>query len=198
MSATLPSGYVEVGRWDLDSVRPWMLLVLLAVSLATLFVTINIALAILYVTAGVASFPIEPSAVVLGILLGLVLHELSHATAFLALGGRPRFGHKAWTKAGPVLSVSAPGFYFSRRAYLLAGVGAVLVLAAVLLGVVAVAPAGGLLSTTAAIAAAVNVAGASGDALIARTALSYPSTARFEDTGSGFVVYAPASGARAI
>ena len=148
---------------------------------------------VLYFTGADPEITLKAPQLLIAAVLGLVLHELSHAAAFLAFGGRPRFGGKAWAKLGPVLSVSARGSYFNRGAYVFAGVGAVLVLGVLLLAVVAVAPAGGVVSNIAIIAAVVNLAGGAGDAIIALAVRSYPSDARFEDTGEGFVVYVPAA-----
>ena len=189
LSASLPSGYVEVDRWDIGRVPSWLVAVSLVLALVALLVTANVALAVLYLTSGVAGFSLGLTSVLFGTLLGLVLHELSHAAGFLLLGGRPRFGWRARTRLGPILYVCAPGSYFSRGGYLFAGIGAVGVLTVLLLGVVAIAPPGGAISATAIVAASLNVAGAAGDAIISRAVLSHPSGARFEDTGEGFIVY---------
>ena len=143
MTASLPSGYVEADRWDLGRVSGRQRLGALALSFVAVFVTMGIGLGAVSLTGGEATLRVDLPRVLVGGLLGLVLHELSHAAAFLALGGRPRFGGKVWTRLGPVLSVSAPGAYLTRGAYLFAGVGAVLVLGVVLIGVGAVAPEGG-------------------------------------------------------
>lgn len=162
-------------------------------SLVAIVVTMGAAAAVLYVTGAEPEVRIDLPHLLVAAVLGLVLHELSHAAAFLALGGRPRFGGKAWTRLGPVLYVCAPGSYLSRGAYVFAGIGAVLLLGALLLAVVAVAPAGGAVSNVAIIAAVLNVAGGAGDAIITLAVFSHPRDARFEDTGEGFVVYSPAA-----
>ena len=190
MSASLPDGYVEIDRWTVDSVSWRQKLGAAVFSLVAIVVTVGAASAVLHLTGAEAGFLIELPHLLVAAVLGLVLHEFSHAAAFLALGGRPSFGGKAWTRLGPILYVCAPGSYFGRGAFVFAGVGAVLVLGALLLAVVAVAPAGGAVSNIAIIAAVLNVAGGAGDAIIALAVLSHPSDARFEDTGEGFVVYA--------
>ena len=192
LSATLPDGYVETDRWTLEQVTGRQKLVAAVFSLVAIVVTMGAASAVLSLTGADPGITIEIPQLLAAAVLGLVLHELSHAAAFLALGGRPRFGAKAWTRLGPVLYVSAPGSYFGRGAYVFAGVGAVLVLGVLLLAVVAIAPAGSAAANIAIIAAVLNVAGGAGDAIIALAVLAYPSDARFEDTGEGFVVYAAA------
>lgn len=190
MGASLPDGYIETGRWTLDDVSGRQKLGAVVFSLVAIVLTLGAASAVLYLTGADPEITIELPQLLVAAVLGLVLHELSHAAAFLALGGRPRFGGKAWTRLGPVLYVCAPDCYFSRGAYVFAGIGAVLVLGGLFLAMVAVAPAGGAVSNIAIIAAVLNVAGGAGDAIIAFAVLSYPSSARFEDTGEGFVVYA--------
>ncbi|MYD66228.1 MAG: DUF3267 domain-containing protein [Chloroflexi bacterium] len=192
MGASLPAEYIETGRWTVDDVSGRQKLVAAVFSLVAIAVTMGAASAVLSLTGADPGITIEIPQLLAAAVLGLVLHELSHAAAFLAFGGRPRFGAKAWTRLGPVLSVCAPGSYFGRGAYVFAGIGAVLVLGVLLLAVVAIAPAGGTASNIAIIAAVLNVAGGAGDAIIALAVLAYPSGARFEDTGEGFVVYAAA------
>lgn len=194
MGASLPNGYIETGRWTLDDVSGRQKLGAIVCSLIGIVLTMGAASAVLYLTGADPEITIELPQLLVAAVLGLVLHELSHAAAFLALGGRPRFGGKAWTRLGPVLYVCAPGSYFSRGAYVFAGIGAVLVLGVFLLAVVAIAPAGGAVSNIAIMAAVLNVAGGAGDAIIALAVLSHPSDARFEDTGEGFVVYAAETG----
>ena len=134
LSASLPDGYVEMDRWDIGRVPSWLVGVSLVLALVALLVTANVALAVLYLTSGVAEFSLGLTSVLFGTVLGLVLHELSHAAGFLLLGGRPRFGWRARTRLGPILYVCAPGSYFSRGGYLFAGLGAVGVLTVLLLG----------------------------------------------------------------
>lgn len=190
LSATLPDGYVETDRWTVDRVSGRQKLVAAVFAIVAVVVTMGAASAVLSLTGADPEIAIELPQLLVAAVLGLVLHELSHAAAFLVFGGRPRFGGKAWTRLGPVLYVSAPGSYFSQGAYVFAGIGAVLMLGVLLLAVVAIAPAGGAVSNIAIIAAVLNVAGGAGDAIIAFAVLSYPSSGRFEDTGEGFVVYA--------
>ena len=76
------------------------------------------------VFAGADSFTIKQDVLIAGLVIGTVvggtLHELAHAIAFSAYGGRPRFGFKPWTKFGPVFWVGAPGCYLSRTKFTVA------------------------------------------------------------------------------
>ena len=192
MSATLPEGYAEIGRWDLGQVRRRVIVLLIVLSLVAMVVTANIAIAIKDLATGVSSINLDLGSMVLGLLGGLVLHEAAHAVVFLVLGARPQFGAKWSTRFGPVLYASAPGSYLSRSGYVVVGLAPVLGLTVLLLAVVAVAPAGGLIGSAAFLAVILSVGGSAGDAMIVRAVLSYPADARFEDTADGFTVYGPA------
>lgn len=191
MSTSLPTGYIEIDRWDLERVPSWQVITVLVLSLVALLVTVNVALGVQYLAQGEAGLRLSPPALLLGVVLGLSLHEGAHAVAFLALGGSPRLGRKGRTRLGPVLYVSAPGCYFGRGGYLFAGLGSVAILTVLLLAVVAVVSPGSMISATAIFAVSLNIAGAGGDAIITRAVFSAPPDARFEDTGDGFIVYGP-------
>ena len=164
---------------------------LVVLSLVAMFVTANVALGIEQLKSGAAGINLDLGSM----LLGLVLHELAHAVAFLALGARPGFGAKLNRKCGPVLYASAPGSYLTRAGYLIVGLAPLLGLTAVLLAVIAVAPSGSLIAEAAFFAVVLSVGGSAGDAMMMRAVLSYPSDARFEDTADGFTVYGRAPAA---
>ena len=195
MAASLPEGYAEVGRWDLTQIPRWLIALLVVLSLVAMVVTANVALAIEQLKSGAAEISLDLGSMLLGLVAGLVLHELAHAVAFLALGARPKFGAKLRTKLGPVLYAAAPGSYLTRAGYLIVGLAPLLGLTVVLMAVIAVAPSDSLIAEAAFFAAVLSVGGSAGDAMMMRAVLSYPSDARFEDTADGFVVYGPAPAA---
>ena len=195
MAASLPEGYEEIGRWDLSRTSRRLIAVLVVLSLVAMVITANVAIGIEYLKSGDASVSLDLQSMLLGSVLGVVLHELAHGVAFLALGARPKFGAKLRTRFGPVFYASAPGSYLSRSGYLVVGLAPVVGLTVLLLAVIAVAPAGGLIGSAAFLAVVLSVGGSAGDAIMMRTVLSYPSDARFEDTGDGFTVYGPAPAA---
>ena len=192
MAASLPEGYEEVGRWDLTRIPRWLIAVLVVLSLVAMVVTANVALVIEQLKSGAAGINLDLGSMLLGLVAGLVLHELAHAVAFLALGARPGFGAKLNTKLGPVLYAAAPGSYLSRAGYLIVGLAPLLGLTVVLMAVIAVTPSGSLIAEAAFFAVILSVGGSAGDAMMMRAVLSYPSDARFEDTADGFTVYGPA------
>ena len=192
MAASLPEGYEEVGRWDLTQIPRRLVALLFVLYLVAMGVTVNVALGIEGLKSGADEINFDPGSILLGLVAGLVLHELAHAVAFLALGARPGFGAKLNRKFGPVLYASAPGSYLSRAGYLIVGLAPMLGLTAVLLAVIAVAPSGSLIAEAAFFAVVLSAGGSAGDAMMMRAVLSYPSDARFEDTADGFTVYGPA------
>ena len=191
MAADLPEGYVEIGRWDLGQVQRRVIVLLFVLSLIAMVVTANVAIAIRYLATGVSSISLDLGSMALGLVGGLVLHELAHGVAFMGLGARPQFGAKLKTRFGPVFYASGPGSYLSRRGYVVVGLAPALGLTVLLLAVIAVAPAGGLIGSAAFLAAILNVGGSAGDAMMMRTVLTYRADARFEDTADGFVIYGP-------
>ena len=191
MAANLPEGYAEMGRWDLGRLPRWWVALLLLPALAAMVAAAGVGSAVLYLKSGAASFSFDALDLLLGLVLGLVLHELTHGVAFLALGARPQFGAKLRTRFGPVFYASARGSYLSRSGYLVAGLAPALGLTVLLLAVMALAAAGSVAADVAYLAAILNVGGSAGDATMMRAVLSYPANARFEDTADGFTVYGP-------
>ena len=122
----LPPGYVEIDTWTPNSLsgRDWVALFIAFVILA--YASLQLMVLTQLVFAGADSFTIKQDVLITGLVIGTVvggtLHELAHAVAFLAYGGRPRFGFKPWTKFGPVFWVGAPGCYLSRAKFI--GIGA--------------------------------------------------------------------------
>ncbi|MYH40888.1 MAG: DUF3267 domain-containing protein [Chloroflexi bacterium] len=191
LATSLPEGYARIGRWDLGRVPRWRIVVLLLLSLASMVAAASVGSAILSLKSGAASINLDALDLLLGLVLALVLHELTHGVAFLALGARPQFGVKLRTKFGPVFYASAPGSYLTKSGYLVAGLAPALGLTVLLLAIMALAPAGGVAADASYLAAILNFGGSAGDAMMMRTVLSYPADARFEDTGDGFTVYGP-------
>ena len=134
------------------------------------------------------------SGLLLGGVLGAILHEGVHGVFFLAFGGRPRFGFKPWTRFGPVFCAAAPGSYLDRPRYLAAGLSPAVLLTSALAVALAFAAADDLLASVVTWAFVLNVAGSSGDMVMMRKVMSYPRATCFEDTGDGFVAYGPAGG----
>ena len=129
-----------------------------------------------------------------GLVLGVILHESVHGVFFLAFGGWPRFGFKPWTRFGPVFYAAAPGSYLNRPQYLAAGLAPAIVLTAVLAAALTFLAGDDLLVSVVTWAFVLNVAGSAGDMIMMFKVMSYPCAIRFEDTGEGFIAYGPVDG----
>ena len=145
----LPEGYNEISRWTLNQASVKELLLFGLVGLFAFFASLAAAGFIVWATTGSAETTIEGgtffSGLLLGGVLGVILHEAVHGVFFLAFGGRPRFGFKPWTRFGPVFYAAAPGSYFDRPRYLAAGLSPAVLLTSVLAVALAFAAADDLL-----------------------------------------------------
>ena len=194
----LPEGYTEIGRWTLNqaSVKEFLLFVL--VGLVAFFAALSAAAFIVGTATDSGEVTIDGgtflSGLLLGGVLGVILHEGVHGVFFLAFGGRPRFGFKPWTRFGPVFYAAAHGSYLDRPRYLAVGLSPAVLLTSALAVALAFAAADDLLASVVTWAFVLNVAGSSGDMVMMRKVMSYPRATCFEDTGDGFVAYGPAGG----
>ena len=192
----LPQGYVETGRWSLKQATPADFLLAVAVGLS-----VPVALLILGSLLGGADDPdvtFGVGVLLIGIfpgaVLGVVLHELAHGVFFLAFGGHPRFGFKPWTRLGPVFYAAAPGSYFTKLQYAVAGLAPAVLLTVLWALALALVAENDVLASVVAWSLLLNVMGSAGDMLMMRKLVPYPHGTSFEDTGEGFVAYGPASG----
>ena len=188
MAANLPEGYEEVGRWDPDQTPK---LVKRRDFVLMLVVITVIALGTIQLASGISSISLDLRSMALGLVGGLVLHEAAHALAFRAFRARPKFG-VGWVLRIPVPHTSAPGYYLGRGRYTVVILAPALGLTVLLLALMALAPAGSVVTIAALAAAIFNGSGAANDARMLQAALSYPRQALFQDTGIGFTVYGPA------
>lgn len=194
MVKNLPQGYAEIDRWELSQATLWFGVIAAAFSLAALILTWLLAATFLaFVNGGAWELSVNGEELLLALLLGLaltvVLHELFHGIGFQACGARPRFGFKPWTRLGPVFYASAPGSYLRRSEYLAAGLAPLTVLTVALFGALALLPVDSVFSFTALVMAGLNVSGSVGDVFIVRKVLSHSAESYFEDRGEGFIVF---------
>jgi len=121
----------------------------------------------------------------------LPIHELVHAGAVLAVGGRPRFG--AGFKSGmPVLWVTYPGQRVSRDAALAIALAPLMLIDVVGVALICWQPSW----TWAAVAIVVNTSGAIGDLWFTGLLARFPRWALVEDRETGFAVWAPSAESR--
>ena len=190
-----PEGYVEIDRWTLKQASVKERLLLILVGLVAFFASLSATAFIVGTATGTGELTIGWGTFVTGILVGLVLgvilHEAVHGVFFLVFGGRPRFGFKPWTSFGPVFYAAAPGSYFDRPRYLAAGLAPAVLLTAALATALAFVAGDNLSTSVITWALVLNVAGSAGDMLMMLKVISYYRATLFEDTGDGFVVYGP-------
>src|SRR5262245_27011910 len=136
----------------------------------------------LHPDAGQASAVAVLGSILLSIPVTLVLHEAVHGLAFLAFGGRPRFG--AGVRAGmPYLYAGCPGRRFSLDRFLVVGLAPLVVLD--LAGLALMLP--GWSAAFGASLVAVNTGGAIGDLWMTGVLLRVPRWVHLEDAGARFV-----------
>ena len=193
-----PEGYVEISRWTLKQASVKELLLSVLVGLVAFIASLSATAFIVGTVTGSGEVTIDGetffSGLLLGSVLGVVLHESVHGVLFLTFGGRPRFGFKPWTRFGPVFYAASPGSYLDRPRYLAAGLGPAVLLTAALAAALALVAADDLLASTVTWAFVLNAAGSAGDMLMMRKVMFYPRETLFEDTGEGFVAYGPVGG----
>ena len=194
----LPESYAEIDRWTAKQASAKELVLLGLVGIVALFASLSATAFIVGTATGSGEVTIDGGTffygVLLGFVLGVILHEGVHGVLFLAFGGRPRFGFKPWMRFGPVFYAAAPGSYLDRTRYLAAGLAPAVLLTAVLAAALALVAEDDLLASTVTWAFVLNVAGSAGDMVMMRKVMSYPRATRFEDTGDGFVAYGPVGG----
>ena len=193
-----PEGYLEIGRWTLKQASMKELLLSVLVGLVAFIASLSATAFIVGTATGSGEVTIDGGTffygLLLGSVLGVVLHESVHGVLFLTFGGRPCFGFKPWTRFGPVFYAAAPGSYLDRPRYLAAGLAPAVLLTVALAAALALVAADDLLASILTWAFVLNVAGSVGDMLMMRKVMSYPRATRFEDTGDGFVAYGPVGG----
>lgn len=192
----LPRGYIATMSWSLKQATPTDILLAVVVGLSA-----PIALLTLSNLSGWADDPdvtigegTLTIGIVVGAVMGVVLHELVHGVFFLTFGGRPRFGFKPWTRLGPVFYAAAPGSYFTKLEYAASGLAPAVLLTVLLAVGLALVGDNDMLGLVVACALLVNVIGSAADILMMCKVVPCPRATLFEDTGEGFTAYGPASG----
>lgn len=203
MGKNLPQGYAEIDRWNIAQASHWFWLVMAVFSLAILILTYWLAGTFLaLMNDGVWEIDLSGGelifALFFGLVLTVVLHELCHGIFFRVCGAHPRFGFKPWTRLGPILYASAPGYCLRRSEYLAAGLAPLTLLTVALFVALALLPVNSVFSSTAFLMAGLNVSGSVGDIYIVRKVLTHSFETYFEDRGEGLVVYGKSREAEAM
>lgn len=190
----LPENYHEVLYWKLSHHKK-LLVVLNVVGLALM----GLAFAPFSAWArlwhrGIVSLEVrilQMAGILLGIILTIVLHELTHGLALRGYGATPKYG-VMWKEM--MFYATAAGYAFRRNAYLVIAL-APLVGLSVLGMALLMLPLPAWLALTFVFCAALNVGSAIGDMWLVRVALGYPASAYIVDEQDGLRVFMPVEGA---
>jgi hypothetical protein len=125
--------------------------------------------------------------VLAGILLVVVLHELTHGLFMAAWGAHPKFG-VIWSQG--MFFATAPGFAFPRAAYLVISLAPLVFLSLLAVGAMSM-QAGTNWPGLWALCATINASGAVGDMWMALIVLRYPAAAYVIDERDGMRVFIP-------
>jgi len=186
--------YELAGHWHLAAVKGWGLVAILAGGFCIFGLALLLGVAARGMLQGSGEFHISVGLafpIFLGIIAAFViLHEGVHGLVFLVLGGKPRFGVKLIGGFFPVVYASATGTLLSRNHYLLVGLAPFLALTPLflLMGILARDDGVAIIALT---AMAMNVAGSTGDLMVAWKVRRHGGGTLFEDTADGFNWYRP-------
>ena len=194
LNQRIPPKYELAGHWQIN-LKGWALVVLAAGAVIVFGLTIILGLVARGILQGSTDFHVSVGLafpIFLAIIAAFViLHEGIHGLVFLIFGGKPRFGVKLIGRFFPVaFYASATGHILSRNHYLLVGLAPFLVLTPIFLltGILIRDGGGALIALT---AMATNVAGSTGDLMVAWKVRQLGGGTLFEDTADGFNWYRP-------
>ncbi len=189
-AGTLPKAYHEVLYWRVTE-KPSRLIVVQALALVSfflfglLFASLAIRLGKLPLSGSFGLGLRESGALLIGMALTLVAHELAHGLAMWLVGATPRYGI-FWK--GLMVYATSPGYAYQRDTYVVILLAPfVLISALAVLGIWLVP--GSPWVTLVIICGAANASGAIGDLWMTQIALRYPSTARIMDERDGMRVF---------
>ena len=186
---TLPNGYREVLYYRLNKPIRIVILQILSIPLFFVFglIFLNIAIGLGKLPSRVQIGLTEIILLLVGTLLTLVLHELTHGVVMQMFGAKPRYG-VLWKQA--MFYATTPGYAYRRNDYLLIALAPLFILSIlVILGMWLMQ--GTLWVALLAICGTINASGAIGDILIAIIVLRYTSTAFVMDERDGVCVFLP-------
>ena len=186
---TLPNGYREVLYYRLNKPIRIIVLQILSIPLFVVFglIFLNIAIGLGKLPSRLQIGLTEMILLLVGTLLTLVLHELTHGVVMQMFGAKPRYG-VLWKQA--MFYATTPGYAYRRNDYLLIALAPLFILSIlVILGMWLMQ--GTLWVALLAICGTINASGAIGDILIAIIVLRYTSTAFVMDERDGVCVFLP-------
>ncbi len=187
-SGSLPSDYKEVLSWKVTEKRSRV--ITLNILAVPLFIIFGVIFSSLAVSLGKLPSQVEFGlgeivSVIAGILLTLVLHELTHGLAMRMFGARPRYGI-LWK--GLMFYATSPGYAYRRNNYLVISLAPFIFISIlVVLGMWLLQ--GTLWVALLGICGIINASGAIGDMWMTLIVLRYATTALVIDERDGIRVF---------
>jgi hypothetical protein len=191
---TLPKGYQEVLYYKINKPLRIIVLQILSIPLFIVFglIFLNIAIGLGKLRSQIQVGLTEMILLLVGILLTLVLHELTHGVVMQMFGAKPRYG-VLWKQA--MFYATTPRYAYRRNDYLLITLAPLSILSTlVILGMWLMQ--GTLWVALLAMCGTINASGAIGDLWIAIIVLWYTSAAYVIDERDGVRVFLPNSEVR--
>ena len=185
---TLPNGYQEVLYYRLNKPIRTIVLQILSIPLFIVFglIFLNVAIGVGKLPSHVQIGLTEMILLFVGILLALVLHELTHGVVMQMFGAKPRYG-VLWKQA--MFYATTPGYAYRRNDYLLVILAPLFILSILVILGMWFAQGSTLWVALLAICGAINASGAIGDLWIAIIVLRYARTAYVMDERDGVRVF---------
>ena len=185
---TLPDGYQEVLYYRLNKPIRLVVLQILSILLFVVFGLIfwNVAIGLGKLPSRIQIGLTGMILLVVGTLLTLFLHELTHGVMMQMFGAKPRYG-VLWKQA--MFYATTPGYAYRRNDYLLVILAPLFILSILVILGIWFAQGSTLWVALLAICGAINASGAIGDLWIAIIVLRYARTAYVMDERDGVRVF---------
>ena len=190
VSGSLPTDYEEVLYWRVTG-KPTRVIILQIVALISLvifgFVFLGLAVSLGKLPTQFAFGLSEIGAVLLGVLLAMGLHELTHGLTMQLFGAKPKYGI-LWK--GLMLYATSPGYAYPRNNFIVIALAPLVVISTlVIIGMWLLQ--GTLLVPLLALCGIFNASGAVGDMWMTMIVLRYPATAYVMDERDGLRIFLP-------
>ena len=190
VSGSLPNDYQEVLYWRVTG-KPTRVITIQILALISLvifgFVFFRLAVSLGKLPTQIAFGLGEIGAVLLGVLLAMGLHELTHGLTMQMFGAKPKYGI-LWK--GGMLYATSPGYAYPRNNYIVIALAPFVVISTlVIIGMWLLQ--GTLWIPLLAICGIFNASGAIGDMWMTMIVLRYPATAYVMDERDGLRLFLP-------
>ena len=190
VSGSLPNDYQEVLYWRVTG-KPARVITIQILAIISLFifgfVFLGLAVSLGKLPTQFAFGLSEIGAVLLGVLLAMGLHELTHGLTMQLFGAKPKYGI-LWK--GGMLYATSPGYAYPRNNYIIIALAPFVVISTlVIVGMWLLQ--GTLWVPLLALCGIFNASGAVGDMWMTMIVLRYPATAYVMDERDGLRIFLP-------